>query len=172
MRILFYCFLWCLCLFPKVALSEEAVVLPEDLNFPESEMSILNAHGELHRFQIQIALTPRQQYYGIMFRPYLDPQYGMLYLYPEPRKVEFWTKNTLVPIDMIFFDAKGCVVEVQENIPADSTETRSATLKVRGVFEVAAGTVQRLGLGVGDQMMQSVFGVSPVEECPNRQKES
>lgn len=156
---------------PIKAFSQD-LTIPEGLSFERAYISIANGQGTQHEFLAEVAMTPAQKYYGIMFRTYLAPDQGMLYLNDEPSVVSFWTKNTLVSIDMIFIDAMGCITEVHPNRPVNSTESIVSKGDVKAVFEVAAGTADKLGIDVGDQVFSGIFGEHAVRQCPEEQKVS
>ena len=44
---------------------------------------------------------------GLMYRPWLAPYSGMLFIFDPPQAVAFWMKNTLIPLEMRFYDARG-----------------------------------------------------------------
>ena len=44
---------------------------------------------------------------GLMYRPWLAPYSGMLFIFDPPQPVAFWMKNTLIPLEMRFYDAHG-----------------------------------------------------------------
>ena len=44
---------------------------------------------------------------GLMYRPWLAPYSGMLFIFDPPQAVAFWMKNTLIPLEMRFYDVRG-----------------------------------------------------------------
>ena len=46
----------------------------------------------------------------------------MIFIYESPQLVAMWMKNTLLPLDMLFVDARGCVVTIEAR-PATSLAT-------------------------------------------------
>lgn len=60
-----------------------------------------------HLLHIEIARTPTERTQGLMYRPYLSPYSGMLFIFSVPQKVGFWMKNTLIPLDIRYYNANG-----------------------------------------------------------------
>lgn len=53
------------------------------------------------------AETPVQQEKGLMGRPSLPQGSGMLFVFPKDQILSFWMKDTLIPLDITFFDGNG-----------------------------------------------------------------
>jgi len=92
-------------------------------------------------FKVEIALTPEQQARGLMFRKYLHPKQGMLFLYKRPQMAKFWMKNTFIPLDLIFIDAKNKVSQIHENAEPRSKKFIYSQRPIKAVLELFAGTV-------------------------------
>jgi uncharacterized membrane protein (UPF0127 family) len=54
-------------------------------------------------FIVEVADTPQRQAHGLMSRPALAAGHGMLFVYPDSAPRSFWMKNTLIPLDILFF---------------------------------------------------------------------
>jgi len=107
------------------------------------------------KFQLEVARTPQQQARGLMFRPPLPPDRGMAFPYDSPRPLAFWMFNTPVPLDMVFLE-KGIVKAIEANVPPCRTEP-CPIYPAQGVvgdlvLEFRAGTIEALGLKVGDKI--------------------
>ncbi len=89
---------------------------------------------------------------GLMFREVLPPGTGMLFDFRRDRPHGFWMKNTLVPLDLLFVDASGRVVNVAEGARPLSTAHHHSAGPVRRVLEVPAGWCRETGLGVGARL--------------------
>ncbi|MBV1864779.1 MAG: DUF192 domain-containing protein [Rhodobacteraceae bacterium] len=94
---------------------------------------------------------------GLMFRTQMPRFSGMLFIYPEPSKVSFWMKNTLIPLDMVFLDQTGLVTKVHENATPHSLEAIPGGKDILAVLEVNAGLTRRLGIAEGAQMRHAAF---------------
>src|SRR5690554_4328328 len=52
--------------------------------------------------EVEIADSPEERSRGLMYRTYLDPKGGMLFIFSDSELRSFWMKNTLISLDMIF----------------------------------------------------------------------
>ena len=125
--------------------------------FPSAALTILTASGS-HKFTIELATTPEQMAQGLMFRRSLAPDAGMLFDYQTPSMATMWMKNTLIPLDMLFVDAGGQIVNIHERAVPGSLETIPAAAPVRAVIELNGGTAARLGIRPGDRVVYPLFG--------------
>jgi uncharacterized protein len=125
--------------------------------FPSAALTILTASGP-DKFTIELATTPEQMAQGLMFRHSLAPDAGMLFDYQSPSLATMWMKNTLIPLDMLFVDARGQIVNIHERAVPGSLETIAAAAPVRAVIELNGGTAARLGIRPGDRVVYPLFG--------------
>ena len=65
-----------------------------------------------HRFTVELADTPARRSRGLMFRESMPADHGMLFDFQAEQPVAFWMKNTPLPLDMVFIDDAGTVVQV------------------------------------------------------------
>jgi uncharacterized membrane protein (UPF0127 family) len=102
--------------------------------------------------QVEIAETADQRSLGLMHRRSLPRNAGMVFLFDEPDTGAFWMKNTLIPLSIAFYDARGKILRVLDMEPcrADPCRLYSPGVTYRGALEVNRGTFKRLGIGRGD----------------------
>ncbi|MBI1372957.1 MAG: hypothetical protein GC159_09375 [Phycisphaera sp.] len=62
-------------------------------------------------FTLELMLNDDQRAQGEMGRKSIDPNGGMLFVFPDAAYRSFWMKNCLVDIDLIYLDARGRVVQ-------------------------------------------------------------
>jgi len=125
--------------------------------FPSAQLTIVAANGP-HPFTVELATTPAQLEQGLMFRRSLAPDAGMLFDFQAPTMATMWMKNTLIPLDMLFVDAGGHVVNIAERAVPESLATIAAAAPVRAVIELNGGTASRLGIRPGDRVVFPIFG--------------
>jgi uncharacterized membrane protein (UPF0127 family) len=98
---------------------------------------------------------------GLMMRPYLPDHRGMLFDFGEDRVVEMWMKDTLIPLDMIFFRKDGTIARITVNAEPFSTRILSSGEPVRAVLEINGGYAARFGIKTGDVAHHALFGNAP-----------
>ena len=118
----------------------------------------ITAKDRTHRFNVEVARTNAEQDKGLMFRTSLPADGGMLFPFEKPRIGSFWMKNTLIPLDMIFIDAKGKIISIAANTKPMSTDTILSGGQALGVLEIAGGSARLLGIKPGDTVVHPMFG--------------
>ncbi|HET7932147.1 MAG TPA: DUF192 domain-containing protein [Rhodanobacteraceae bacterium] len=106
-----------------------------------------------HRFSVEVAATPAEQAHGLMDRTSMPADHGMLFVFREDMPRTFWMKNTLIPLDMLFFDSQYRLVAIQANAqPCKANPCRlyPSEVPARYVLELNAGAAARIGAHQGD----------------------
>lgn len=102
------------------------------------------------RFRVEIADDPAERAQGLMHVEEMGRLNGMLFIYDQPQRVSFWMENTLIPLDMIFADEEGLVVNVHSNaVPLDRTPIPGGSDDIVYVLEVNGGMAEDLGIAAG-----------------------
>jgi uncharacterized membrane protein (UPF0127 family) len=131
---------------------------PESLSgFPQAPLSILTPDARQHRFQVWVADTDAHRQQGLMFVKSLPDSNGMLFVFDQPRKIQMWMKNTLIPLDMLFIDANGRVDSIAVNTTPMSLSIIESKSAVLGVLELAGGATTRLGIHAGAIVRHPAF---------------
>lgn len=113
------------------------------------------------RINLEVAETPLQRAIGLMFRPEIPDDRGMLFPFSPPRPVQFWMRNVLVPLDMVFLN-QGQVVAIAADVPPCSESpcpTYGPSVPIDQVIELRGGRAAELGLQAGDRLR-----IEPVSE--------
>ncbi|MBV9824487.1 MAG: DUF192 domain-containing protein [Alphaproteobacteria bacterium] len=124
--------------------------------FPKAELSVVTASGP-QKFTVEVATSPAQMEQGLMFRRNMAADAGMIFDFNPPSPAAMWMKNTIIPLDMLFVDAQGRVVDVHERAVPESLDTIGGTKLVRAVIELNGGTAARLGIKPGDRVIFPQF---------------
>lgn len=125
-------------------------------SFPTSTLTIDSRAGA-QQFEVWIADTPTRQAQGLMFVRELPGSQGMLFINDPPRVASFWMRNTFIPLDMLFIDERGRIVEIFANTTPLSDTPIGARRPVRAVLELRGGESERRGIKKGDRVNHSAF---------------
>jgi len=98
---------------------------------------------------VEIARTEEERARGLMRRPSLAEDAGMLFIFDEVGDHAFWMKNTLIPLDMIFIGEDGRVTGIVARAEPGSLQPRLGGPS-RFVLEVNGGWAEARGVAVGD----------------------
>jgi hypothetical protein len=126
--------------------------------FPTAELTVVAANGP-HKFTVEVATTPAQMEQGLMFRRTMAADAGMIFDFKTPSQAAMWMKNTLIPLDMLFVDQQGHIVNIHERAVPQSLDTIGAAAPVRAVIELNGGTAEHLGIKPGDHIVFPAFGM-------------
>ena len=105
--------------------------------------------------KLELAVTPEETATGLMFRPALAADRGMLLLWPGERLATIWMMNVLIPLDIVFLDEAGKVVDLAVNAQpcnAEPCPRFTTSIPARAVLEMAAGSAAAHGLEVGSRI--------------------
>ena len=100
-------------------------------------------------WNVEVADTEEERAQGLMFRENLPENAGMWFVFPEPGIYAFWMKNTLIPLDVLYFDEEGKFVSVQTMNPCehDPCKTYPSARPAKYALEVNAGFAEKEGVG-------------------------
>jgi uncharacterized membrane protein (UPF0127 family) len=118
------------------------------------------------RIDLELARTPAEHQRGLMFRDYLPPDSGMLFVYTFESRESYWMFNTLIPLSIAFIDRDGTIVDIQDMARLDdpSNESEAARFVYPSAapywyaLEVNTGWFLEHGVGVGQQIMFCLGG--------------
>jgi len=141
---------------PKASEVQKPLTKPQDIAKLAQYLPVTAIADILGReIQLEVAATLSQQEKGLMFRPPLKDDQGMLFPYQPARLVAFWMKNTPSPLDIIFL-LDGEVKAISSNVSmckSDPCPIYPANGVVAdNVIEVRAGLTKEIGLKEGDRI--------------------
>ena len=127
----------------------------------KERIEIVTLRGKRHSFMVEMAIDPAEQSIGLMFRPRVAADAGMLFDWGKPRISQMWMRNTIASLDMIFIGEDGTIKAIVERTIPQSLAVIDSKVPVRATLEVAAGTCERLDIRVGDKVQHMMFVVAP-----------
>lgn len=120
-------------------------------------VTITKANGETVKLDIEMAVSDAAEEKGLMFRTSMPENSGMLFTFEQEGIRAFWMKNTLIPLDMVFIQKDGKIVNIHENaVPKDLTPIYSSG-RANAVLEINGGRAAQLGLKPGDIIHHPFF---------------
>ena len=100
-------------------------------------------------FEVEVAKEERTRNRGLMFRRQMDPNAGMLFVFPDSEHMAFWMHNTYLPLDIVFITEAMRVLGVAENAEPGTDDPREVDGDSKYVLELNAGTARQYGIGPG-----------------------
>ncbi len=124
-------------------------------------------HG--HRYAVEVAHTEAQRARGLMFRKHMDRNRGMLFIHAVDEPLAYWMKNTVIALDIFYFDDQRRLVSVSKNTPPCTLGDACPPYRSAGpalyVLELNAGLAERLHVKKGDRL---TFGPNILPNPPAR----
>ncbi|MBI2465086.1 DUF192 domain-containing protein [Candidatus Shapirobacteria bacterium] len=122
------------------------------VNIPLQKANV-NIKGQ--EYTLEIASTISQKSKGLMKRNSLCSNCGMIFVSEAPSEQIFWMKNTLIPLDIIFLDPDGKVINIESAVPQPSVpdlqlKLYRSTAPSQFVIELNSGEAKKLNLVPGD----------------------
>ena len=109
-------------------------------------------NGNVINFIVEIADTERKRENGLMFRDSLPRKTGMLFIFPEKKKIGIWMKNTIIPLDIIFISEEKIIQKIiYSAVPMDDTIYSSEDLS-KYVLEINAGLSKEFQIKKGNKV--------------------
>ena len=159
-RITIY-FIFSVLFFTNVVCKRDTDSPPIDTSQKKLTPSIpFTKHGEVY-FQdkdkklikavdVEIAETDETRHMGLMFRDKMEETQGMLFIFPDEEKQGFYMKNTLIPLDIIFINAKKEIIKIYKNTTPLSEQDLPSLKPALYVVEVNGGFTDKFNIKEGD----------------------
>ncbi len=120
---------------------------------------------------LQVAQSEEERERGLMSVTNLPRHTGMVFVFDGEQPVEFWMKDTLVPLDMVFVGADGTVHSVAAKVPVVPLDTPDEKIPRRGgvgkfVVELPAGEARADGIVAGTKLRFVIPSLPPPPSTP------
>jgi uncharacterized membrane protein (UPF0127 family) len=108
--------------------------------------------------RVEIARTAADRHRGLMYRRYLAPKAGMVFVFQSDSHGGFWMKNTLIPLDIAYVDRRGKILRIMTMTPCrrDPCRVYDPGVPYRSALEVNAGSFRRWNVHAGDRIVVRV----------------
>ncbi|MAF50953.1 MAG: hypothetical protein CMH64_02575 [Nanoarchaeota archaeon] len=125
------------------------IILIVSMNIQSEEVCI----GE-NCFEIEVVSNDPERSKGLMFREKLEG--GMLFVYEDEGVRNFWMKNTLIPLDMIWINKNKEIIYIEENVqPCENINCESYGINENSMYvlEINGGESSKRNIKVGDKVI-------------------
>ena len=101
---------------------------------------------------VEIAERPTERSLGLMYRKSLPENMGMLFIYRRPGIMNFWMKNTYIPLSIAYIDTKGYIIAIFKMEPLNTERSYRSPAPAVWALEVNQGWFEKNGVKVGDRV--------------------
>lgn len=105
-----------------------------------------------HSFRAQVVETESEKQKGLGGQKAICSDCGMLFFFDKPGKYSFWMKDMLFAIDILWI-MDGKIIFIEKNVLPSFSGTMRPAENVNRVLEIKAGTVDSLGISLGDSVL-------------------
>lgn len=120
-------------------------------------LSVIKINGE--RVKVEIADTPSERAIGLSYRYRLPENHGMLFIFPDEERREFWMYKCNFDIDIALINARGIVTEIitmekePSNRPPDSLKIYlSESSRIKFAMEISGGWFKEHNIQIGTEL--------------------
>ena len=117
----------------------------------------IETRESLHHFRVYMVTTADEMRLGLMHVSELPSDSGMLFAYGRNRQASMWMKNTLIPLDIMFINRDGTIVNIHKNAAPLSLDSRPSDGLVFAALEINGGLADKLGISPGDRVSHTIF---------------
>ena len=102
-------------------------------------------------FRVAVANDHAKRSRGLMFVQNMPEDAGMLFVFPDSQHRLFWMKNTIIELDILYFDDDRRLLNIQRAVPCrrDPCPHYPSRGRARYVLEINAGLSERFGFQRG-----------------------
>lgn len=130
------------------------IILLNSLIFPKvvsaGETALMEVNGI--RLTVELAEKPKERSLGLMYRKSLPENMGMLFIYKRPAVMNFWMKNTYIPLSIAYIDTAGYIIAILKMEPLNTEKIYTSPAPAVWALEVNQGWFERNGVKVGDRI--------------------
>jgi uncharacterized membrane protein (UPF0127 family) len=140
---------------------------PEDIKIDtsdqkETKLTAFKKQGEVYfqdslktlikKIDVEIADNDDARHLGLMYREGMKEDEGMLFIFPKEEEQSFYMKNTVLPLDIIFVNAKKQIVKIHKNTTPFSESSLPSDKPSLYVIEVNSGFTDKFKIKEGSMI--------------------
>ena len=114
-------------------------------------MKYRESYKNVFNFKCVVVSSDKLRKKGLMYRKKkLKDSQGMLFDFKEPMAISLWMKNTFIPLDAIYLNEDGKILDINEGLKPKSKKSVKSDKLARYVMEVNSKTVKNKNIKLGD----------------------
>ncbi len=124
-----------------------------------AQMPVVELTVGMYRVEAELAHLPATRATGLMHRPSMPVNHGMVFVFADDSRHCMWMRNTLLPLSVAFIDAQGRILNIEDMQP-QTDDSHCASAPARFALEMNQGWFAERGIKAG----QPVRGVTKLPE--------
>ncbi len=135
-----------------IAAALAAVIMTASAAAPAARtctITIINREGRRVSLRVEIAASETDRQHGLMYRKSLEKNSGMLFVFTRDQYLNFWMKNTFLPLSIAYIGANGTISDMHDMEPLDTSITYPSRYPARYALEVNRGWFAANGIVPG-----------------------
>jgi len=117
----------------------------------QEAMPVIELTAGFHRIEAEVAAQDRHRQVGLMHRPTMPAQRGMLFVFPQANTHCMWMRNTYIPLSVAFVDDDGRIINIEDMTP-HSEDNHCARQPARYALEMNRGWFAQRGIAAGSKL--------------------
>jgi len=111
-------------------------------------LPVVQLSAGMHAIHAEVAADMGSRMTGLMHRPSMPANNGMLFIFDDTTTHCMWMKNTLIPLSVAFLDEAGTVINIADMQP-HSEQSHCAAKPARYALEMNRGWFAQRGVKPG-----------------------
>ena len=111
-------------------------------------LPVIPLSAGMHSIRAEVAADMASRMTGLMHRPSMPANTGMLFIFDESSIHCMWMKNTLIPLSVAFLDDTGTVINIADMEPHNE-QSHCASRQARYALEMNRGWFAQRGIKPG-----------------------
>ncbi|BAL25802.1 DUF192 domain-containing protein [Azoarcus sp. KH32C] len=116
-----------------------------------ADLPVVELGAGMYRIEAELAHTDMTRQIGLMNRPMMPAQHGMVFVFTEDARHCMWMKNTLLPLSVAFLDREGRILNIEDMKP-QTLDSHCAAGPARFALEMNEGWFAGRGVRAGDKI--------------------
>ena len=117
----------------------------------QEAMPVIELSAGFHRIEAEVAAQDRHRQVGLMHRPTMPAQRGMLFVFAQANTHCMWMRNTYIPLSVAFMDEEGRIINIEDMTP-HSEDNHCARRPARYALEMNRGWFAQRGIAPGSKL--------------------